>query len=79
MERKTFTGFELNKMNGLYPWNNSIKNTDNIKTSTDQFKLVSTGDCNLHNGRQMWHFLRIMSLHKVIFKNIIYGHKVTSF
>jgi hypothetical protein len=52
MDRKTFSGFELNKMNGSYHWNNSIKNTDNIKNSNDEFKLVSTGDCNIHNGRQ---------------------------
>lgn len=52
MDRKTFTGFEIDRMNGSYPWNNSIKNTDNIKTSTDQFKLFATGDCNIHNGRQ---------------------------
>ena len=52
MDSKTFTGCELDRMNGSYPWNNSIKNTDIIKTSTNEFKLVATGDCNIHNGRQ---------------------------
>tara|TARA_X000000368_G_C23057836_1_gene724869 strand:- start:4966 stop:5190 length:225 start_codon:yes stop_codon:yes gene_type:complete len=52
MDRKTFTGSDLNRMNGSYPWNNSIKNTDTIKDSTNEFKLVATGDCNIHNGRQ---------------------------
>ena len=52
MDRKTYTGYQLSEMNSSYPWNNSIKNTDTIKTSTDQFKLVATGYCNIHNGRQ---------------------------
>ena len=52
MDRKTFTGSDLNRMNGSYPWNNSIKNTDTIKDSTNEFKLVATGDCTIHNGSQ---------------------------
>ena len=52
MVRYTYSADNISKMNNSYPWNGSIKNADTISLSKGEFKLIATGDCNIHNGRQ---------------------------
>ena len=60
MDPKYYTSSNIENMNKSYPWNGSIKNiiTNSTANSNNEFKLVSTGDCNIHNGRQYVAFPR---------------------